>query len=708
MNPSVIGADVDACFAHFARRMGDLALQSDANRTRVLTLGGVELLVNLLEKAGDDAVIEGAAVALSNLALAEQGRAAVIAAGGMPPLVRILSSSEMRDAAHAAAAGALRNLACGAAGRENIISLGGVELLVKHCGGKSSPGVEENAAAAIANLADDPVCRERVSSCGGLEVLVSLLNSSQTDSVVACAAAALGNLADDDQNRVTIAKVGGLEPLVRLCASSINDAVLESSAAALANLAYNDDNRKRIAQLTGIEPLVWLCAHSKNEAVLESAAAALGNLAYYNDLNRIKVAETGGLQALVSLCEEWTSEPVLEAACGALRHVVYNNDSNRMKFVKMGGLDLLVNLCATCDNEAVLESATAMLRKAVSNADVAHRLLDAGALPALLKLESEWIGTVKSYATQALRSLEKHSRRPWVPPSGALSSPSMAYMLLPCAHPASMTPAIQKQMVMRSSTGVANGASSSAEALNKEMDAVHQDLEAVERWLRARAGTKIVEDRCIEAGDAGIVLQNAGAQKAIREFFHSEEVDLFVLVYSGHATAAGGWCFAEHVVTFDQVLGMWQQARAKTANTQARLLLIVDAPYAGAWTQALAKVPAAAAFASGIAVQAGCAHDQRAWSEPGQGGDFIRWYTEQKAHGHSPWTIGEHGAEPPLRGQQTPCMSCKFDLFSDRRALLCIGGEEHVPAISLFGTSWFAPEPSANGNDNGSNGSNGA
>eukprot|EP00961_Rhodomonas_salina_P210339 2839906-Rhodomonas_salina.5 len=51
-----------------------------------------------------------------------------------------------------------------------------------------------------------------------------------------------------------------------------------------------------------------------------------------------------------------------------------------------------------------------------------------------------------------------------------------------------------------------------------------------------------------------------------------------------------------------------------------------------------------------------------------------RWYTEQKAHGHSPWTIGEHGAEPPLRGQQTPCMSCKFDLFSDRRALLCIGG----------------------------------
>lgn len=32
MNPSVIGADVDACFTHFTRRVGDLALANDANR----------------------------------------------------------------------------------------------------------------------------------------------------------------------------------------------------------------------------------------------------------------------------------------------------------------------------------------------------------------------------------------------------------------------------------------------------------------------------------------------------------------------------------------------------------------------------------------------------------------------------------------------------------------------------------------------------
>eukprot|EP00285_Hemiselmis_virescens_P007400 CAMPEP_0173401538 /NCGR_PEP_ID=MMETSP1356-20130122/51199_1 /TAXON_ID=77927 ORGANISM="Hemiselmis virescens, Strain PCC157" /NCGR_SAMPLE_ID=MMETSP1356 /ASSEMBLY_ACC=CAM_ASM_000847 /LENGTH=65 /DNA_ID=CAMNT_0014361693 /DNA_START=150 /DNA_END=343 /DNA_ORIENTATION=+ len=65
MNPSVIGADVDACFTHFTRRVGELSLASDANRGRVLSLGGAAMLTRLLERAGDDALLEGAATALS-------------------------------------------------------------------------------------------------------------------------------------------------------------------------------------------------------------------------------------------------------------------------------------------------------------------------------------------------------------------------------------------------------------------------------------------------------------------------------------------------------------------------------------------------------------------------------------------------------------------------------------------------------------------
>ena len=48
------------------------------------------------------------------------------------------------------------------------------------------------------------------------------------------------------------------------------------------------------------------------------------------------------------------------------------------------------------------------------------------------------------------------------------------------------------------------------------------------------------------------MLHNAGAVKAIREFFASDEVDVFFLAYSGHATAKGAWCFADCTISFDQ------------------------------------------------------------------------------------------------------------------------------------------------------------
>ena len=128
---------------------------------------------------------------------------------------------------------------------------------------------------------------------------------------------------------------------------------------------------------------------------------------------------------------------------------------------------------------------------------------------------------------------------------------------------------------------------------------------------------------------------------------------------------------------------MWQQARARLRNTDARLCVLVDCPSAGAWAQSLLAVPAAAAFASGIAVQASCRAGEMAWSQDigGEaGGVFTSWYTRAEGHGQSPWSLAEAGGgegrgEPlPCHGQ-VPCMACKFDDFSARRAIMCLGGE---------------------------------
>ena len=87
---------------------------------------------------------------------------------------------------------------------------------------------------------------------------------------------------------------------------------------------------------------------------------------------------------------------------------------------------------------------------------------------------------------------------------------------------------------------------------------------------------------------------------------------------------------------------MWQQARARTSNSEARLLILLDCPSAGSWVQQLQQVPAAAAFATGIAVQASCEAGHMAWSHaaPAQpGGVFTSWYTQASAHGESPWSL---------------------------------------------------------------------
>ena len=140
---------------------------------------------------------------------------------------------------------------------------------------------------------------------------------------------------------------------------------------------------------------------------------------------------------------------------------------------------------------------------------------------------------------------------------------------------------------------------------------------------------------------------------------------------------------------------MWQQARAKTSNTDARLLIIVDAPNSSSWVSKLISVPPAAAFASGVAVQASCGPaGSETWAD-GNGGSFTSWYVSQETHGQSPWTVG--GDEESLgqraalpREKQVPTMATKWDVLTQRRDIMCVGGEDGVPNLSLYNAGWFS------------------
>lgn len=138
---------------------------------------------------------------------------------------------------------------------------------------------------------------------------------------------------------------------------------------------------------------------------------------------------------------------------------------------------------------------------------------------------------------------------------------------------------------------------------------------------------------------------------------------------------------------------MWQQARAKTSNTDARLLIVIDAPHSSSWVNKLISVPPAAAFASGVAVQASCgASGPETWAD-GNGGSFTSWYVSQETHGRSPWTVGreeETQRAAPPRERQVPTMATKWDVLTQRRDIMCVGGEDGVPNLSLYNAGWFS------------------
>ncbi|GLC67068.1 hypothetical protein PLESTF_000511500 [Pleodorina starrii] len=257
-------------------------------------------LVGLLDSRTAKIQIK-AARSLMTLAANDANRAAISQAGGIPPLVKLLDSSD--TGVQQWAAGALSNLAYeNDANRVAIAQAGGIPTLVKLLD-SSDNGVQQWAAGALAKRAcENNNNRAAIAQAGGIPPLVKLLNSSDTG-VQQWAAGALSNLAyENDANRVAIAQAGGIPTLVKLLDSS-DTGVQQWAAGALAKRGCENNNiRAAIAQAGGIPPLVKLL-DSSDTGVQKKAAVALASLAYINEANQVAIAQAGGIPPLVKLLD---------------------------------------------------------------------------------------------------------------------------------------------------------------------------------------------------------------------------------------------------------------------------------------------------------------------------------------------------------------------------------------------------------------------
>ena len=302
-------------------------MTDDESRVAIARAGGIVPLVALLT-AQDPAAGAEAARALRSLATNAENKVLIVQAGAIAPLVTLVQSGT--DGQKEQAAGALRNLAFNAENQILIAQAGAIAPLVTLVQ-SGTDGQKEYAAGALANLAINAEYQVLIARAGAISPLVTLVQSG-TDGQKEQAAGALRRLAMIAENKVLIAQAGAIAPLVTLVQSG-TDGQKEYAAAALGNLAYNDENRVLIAQAGAIAPLVTL-VQSGTAGQKEQAAAALRWLAF-NAENKVLIAQAGAIAPLVTLKQSGTAGQK-ENAAGALTSLALN-DENKVLIAQAGG-----------------------------------------------------------------------------------------------------------------------------------------------------------------------------------------------------------------------------------------------------------------------------------------------------------------------------------------------------------------------------------
>jgi vacuolar protein 8 len=323
-------------------------------RVAIARAGGIEPLVALLT-AKDPAAGAEAARALRSLAINAENKVSIAQAGAIVALVTLVKSGT--DDQKEQAAGALRNLAVkNADNQEKIAQAGAIAPLVTLVE-SGTDGQKENVAGALRNLAFNDKNKDLIAQAGAIAPLVTLVKSG-TDGQKEHAARALKNLADNNaDNQVSIAEAGAIAPLVTLLQSGTDDQK-EQAAGALFFLADTLENKVLIAQAGAIAPLVPL-VQSGTDGQKEHAAAALQNLAF-NAENKVFIAQAGAIAPLVTLVQSGTDDQK-EYAAAALWNLAYDNDKNKDLIAQAGAIAPLVTLVQS-GTDGQKENATGALQ----------------------------------------------------------------------------------------------------------------------------------------------------------------------------------------------------------------------------------------------------------------------------------------------------------------------------------------------------------
>lgn len=343
-----------------AKALATLAKGSVVIQTTVAEENGIIPLVDLLKNSAMKPIgYENATKALWHLAATEDNQLAIARAGGLVPLVQLLTTGNEITKQYAAAA---------------------LESLSRDC--------TENQIA--------------LSKAGAIQPLVDLLGNDSVQTQEHAVGALLFLASHDAESRNSVVK-----RLVAVLEERSAAAQMKSAEALAVLASRNAENRKAITAAGAIKPLVTLLGdgrRAKEETPQERSAAVLADLAKYGE-NKLAIVEAGGVPPLVAMLSLDACVSAQTHSSGAIFQLAALG-GNREAIVKAGGITQLVALLSKGSPEAKKYSAGALwhLNSVAENKEATF---NAGAIPPLVAVLNSKSGEAREYASGVLSILAR-------------------------------------------------------------------------------------------------------------------------------------------------------------------------------------------------------------------------------------------------------------------------------------------------------------
>ncbi|CAN9238797.1 unnamed protein product [Alternaria alternata] len=305
----------------------------------------------------DIEVQRAASAALGNLAVNTENKVAIVALGGLAPLIKQMNSPECRAKSkdmrvQRNATGALLNMTHSDDNRQQLVNAGAIPVLVQLLS-SSDVDVQYYCTTALSNIAVDASNRAKLAQTEGR--LVGSLSSSPK---VQCQAAlALRNLASDERYQLEIVRARGLPSLLRLLQSSYLPLIL-SAVACIRNISIHPANESPIIEAGFLKPLVDLLGSTDNDEIQCHAISTLRNLAASSDKNKQLVLEAGAVQKCKSLVLN-VRLPVQSEMTAAIA-VLALSEELKPHLLNLGVFDVLIPLTESESIEVQGNSAAAL------------------------------------------------------------------------------------------------------------------------------------------------------------------------------------------------------------------------------------------------------------------------------------------------------------------------------------------------------------